>query len=105
MTDEIRQATFDGYEARMARDVALKRLEATRAAWLARARSAAVTLYRALQRPITVDDVRDACPPPEEIDPRAMGAIFMKDWDCVGFRNSTRKECHARPIRSFVPKA
>lgn len=84
------------------RDEALALFEEHRAEWLAAARHAALRLYRRVERPITVDEVRAECPPPEGIDPRVMGAVFS-GWVAVGFVNSRRRMCHGRPIRMFEP--
>lgn len=84
------------------RDDALDALEAARADYLARARHEAVLLWRAQGR-VTVDDVRAVCPPPPDIDPRVMGAIFCgAEWRAVGHRQSRRRTCHRRPIQVFV---
>jgi hypothetical protein len=84
------------------RDEALDLFEVHRAAWLAEARQAAILLYRRVERPITVDDVRAECPPPGYYDPRVMGAVFT-GWNAVGYINSRRRACHGRPIRLFEP--
>lgn len=84
------------------RDEALDLFEIHRAAWLAEARRVAILLYRRVERPITVDDVRAECPPPAYSDPRVMGAVFT-GWTPVGFTNSRRRACHGRPIRLFEP--
>jgi hypothetical protein len=84
------------------RDEALALFETHRAAWLAEARRTAFLLYRQAGRPITVDDVRMACPPPAGSDPRVMGAVFT-GWTAVGYVNSRRRACHGRPIRLFAP--
>ena len=67
--------------------------------WLDIARGAA--RYLSAQRgEITIDDVREVCPPPPEIDPRIMGAVFKpkSDWECTGYRKSDREECNGRPV-------
>ncbi len=74
--------------------------EVNRAEWLKEAREIAM-LLGANGRAITVDDVREQCPPPENADPRVMGAVFDKAWQKVGYTNSTRSECHGRPIAQF----
>lgn len=89
-------------DATNARDEALALFEIHRAEWLAAARHAALRLYRQSGRPITIDEVRGVCPPPEGIDPRVMGAVFT-GWVAVGFVNSRRRMCHGRPIRLFQP--
>lgn len=68
--------------------------------WMHLARAEA---HRLAQRgPVTVDDVRKLCPPPETADPRIMGAIFRgREWVATGYRKSTRRTCHKRPIAIF----
>jgi len=83
------------------RQNALTLLEATRADFLARARSVADQLSLTKKR-LTIDDIRDICPPPDNIDPRVMGAVFNTgDWTSVGYKRSRRKTCHQRPIAVF----
>ena len=87
------------------RESALALLERTRKDYLAKARSVAAQIAYTTQQPVCVDDVRALCPPPPEIDPRVMGAIFNRsDWEAVEFVNSHRATCHKRPIRRFVPR-
>lgn len=76
--------------------------EQHRQEYLARAREAAETLAKTLII-VNVDDVRAICPPPPEIDPRVMGAIFTRNkWQKVYAERSLRRECHGRPIAGFV---
>jgi len=74
--------------------------EETRAQWLERARRAAIELA-GRKGDITIDDVREVCPPPEGCDPRVMGAVFRpkSDWDIVKYRPSERG--HGRAIAVF----
>lgn len=75
-------------------------MEAAQKTWMQRARAEAYRL--GLRGPVTVDDVRKVCPPPGTADPRIMGAIFStKEWVSIGYRKSTRKTCHKRPIAVF----
>ena len=70
--------------------------EANRAQWLDAARATALELGRR-QANVTIDDVRAKCPPPANVDPRVMGAVFqMKIWEKIGYRQSDRRECHGR---------
>ncbi len=72
--------------------------------WLERARATAFELGRQ-QEIVTVDDVRALCPPPPRANPKIMAAVLdRKNWVCVGYRKSTRKECHQRPIGEFKLK-
>jgi hypothetical protein len=89
-------------DATEGRDEAMALFEEYRAEWLVQARIVANRLYRQFKRPITVDDVRLACPPPAGCDPRVMGAVFS-GWTPVGFANSQRRTCHRRHIRLFEP--
>lgn len=51
---------------------------------------------------VTIDDVRVQCPPPDNVDPRVMGAVFnTKEWEASGYIRSTRSTCHKRPICQF----
>jgi hypothetical protein len=73
-----------------------------KSAYLAKARAAAEKLYRARGTPISVDDVRVFCPPPANLDPRIMGAIFQRTvWRRAGYVASVRDTCHHRPIAAF----
>ena len=77
-------------------------LEEHRPDYLAMARDAARKLLET--RPaITINDVREVCPPPKGIDPRVMGAVFRhKDFEATGeFVLSNRSTCHNRPIQKF----
>jgi hypothetical protein len=80
---------------------ALDLFEATRGDYLESARAAARKLLVSKYW-ITIDDVRKVCPPPEGVDPRVMGAVFNKaDYESLGWINSTRPECHRRPVQRF----
>ena len=76
--------------------------ERNRGDWLTMAREAAVRLARIRSAGITINDVRAACPPPDDVDPRVMGGVFTrKQWRKVGYVNSERRECHGRPLAVF----
>lgn len=75
--------------------------EETRPAYLAHARRIAAELGRDGRR-ITINEVRNAAPPPEGIDPRVMGAVLTRsEWVKVGYENSSRRTCHGRPVAIF----
>ena len=75
--------------------------EQTRADWLKAARSVARDIA-AEQGSVTIDDVRAACPPPADVDPRVMGAVMRKpNFVPVGYQKSSRATCHNRPIAVF----
>lgn len=69
-----------------------------RAEWLAVARESA---YQLGQRGrVTIDDVRLVCPPPSDVDPRVMGAVFEHaKWEKTGYISSTRG--HGRAVAIF----
>ena len=75
--------------------------EMHRAEWLAEARALALSLG-ADGRGVTIDMVRAECPPPREIDPRVMGAVFTrKDWQNMGYIKGFRSTSHGRPVAVF----
>ena len=84
-------------------DLVMERLEEVRAAYLQQARFAADQLYHGGKKEITINDIRDVCPPPPSIDPRALGAVFKGKegkWRVVGYERS--KRAHMRPIAIFT---
>jgi hypothetical protein len=75
--------------------------EAGRGEWIAQARAQARRIA-AEKGQVTINDVRDVCPPPDGADPRIMGSVFVKrDFVRVGFAASGREACHGRPIGVF----
>lgn len=75
--------------------------EEHRGDWLIAARHVAAQIG-ADGRNVTIDDVRDRIPPPANVDPRVMGSVLnRKDWVRVGYQQSTRSDCHHRPIGVF----
>jgi len=79
-------------------------LETSRGEYLAGARLTA-RILASQHEYITIDMVRDHCPPPQSIDGRIMGAVFSSsEWECVGYEPSKRKTCHKRPIGQFKLK-
>jgi hypothetical protein len=69
--------------------------------WIAQARLAARRIA-AEQGAVTINDVREICPPPTEADPRIMGSVFKTDaFVRVGFQVSSRRSCHGRMIGVF----
>lgn len=85
-------------------DAAALQMKERRSVYIALARKAAIEL--AMSSPdgtVTIDDVRKQCPPPEEVDPRVMGAVFTERgvWEFQNFERSVRSTCHHRPIQRF----
>jgi len=78
--------------------------EATRTEWLQQARAAAYAIGSD-GCAITINDVRRVCPPPVDVDPRIMGAVFLrKYWQKIGYLNSNRNQCHGRPVAIYELK-
>jgi hypothetical protein len=75
--------------------------QSDRRAWLMQARSAARSI--AMKRgSVTIDEVREHCPPPDDADPRVMGAVFKRDeFELIDYIESRRKACHGRHIGIF----
>jgi hypothetical protein len=69
--------------------------------WVVRARAAARRIASD-KGDVTINDVREICPPPEGADPRILGAVFQKaEFVRVGFAVSERRACHGRMIGVF----
>jgi hypothetical protein len=81
----------------------LARLRELRAEYLAEARKVARKLGTN-GKYITVDDVREACPVPEGVNPTCLGALFSLDgeWMHTGYAVSERKEAHGRRIGLYM---
>jgi hypothetical protein len=87
------------------RDAALQRFEQNEPRWLDRARAMLVALLGDGQGEVSSDDVWRYCPPPADVHPSCMGAVFKDDRFCVtGWRASTRPSAHARVIRTYCLK-
>ncbi len=91
------------------REEALDLLEEKRHEWIALARKYAFNLLsrRGLHQTnpvVTSDDLWALCPPPSEINPKVMGAVFRKNagFKPVGYVPSKRKQAHARPIHEWT---
>ena len=81
----------------------LENFEETRKEYLQQARYAADKLYANGKKELTGNDIREICPPPANIDPRVMGAIFpRKIWKVISYRPSQR--ARMRPIAVFTKK-
>jgi len=80
----------------------LEILEYHRGDYLEYARDAARWLLEERET-ITIDDVREICPPPPDINPCVMGAVFRtKDFEGTGEYVRTRRGiAHARAVQRF----
>jgi len=91
------------------REEALDLLEEKRHEWIVKARKYAFNLLRCRKLDqsnpvVTSDDLWALCPPPSEINPKVMGAVFRKTagFKPLGYVPSKRKQAHARPIREWT---
>lgn len=88
------------------RDEALIMLEEKRSEYISHARRHAHSILRRKEQrgehpaTVTSDDIWAIFPPPPDINPKVMGAIFSKSsgLEKIGYQQSKRKEAHARPI-------
>ena len=79
-----------------------EQLEEAHAEWITQARNYAREVALKYGS-VTSDDIWDFCPPPSSIDPRVMGAVFLrKEFEQNGYVKSRRRVCHNRPIGSWV---
>lgn len=78
--------------------------EATSADFLRRARLVA-DMLGSLRTDVTIDDVREVCPPPDHVNPAIMGRVFLREfgWEPVSYRRSKRG--HHRAIAVFRKSA
>lgn len=87
------------------REEALDALELAREGYVAAARKVALRLLETRQT-VCIDDVRKVLPPPDNVDPRVMGAVFnSKLFRKVGYRSGSavnRENYHTRPIAVFT---
>lgn len=75
--------------------------EQTRAEYLILARATARLLAHT-NGSVTINDVREKCPPPAGIDGRVMGAVFLKaEFEQLGYETSDRRTSHGRPVARF----
>lgn len=83
-------------------NTALDLFEIHRVDYLNKARDAARKIL-ANKQTITTDDVREACPVPEGVNPKVMGAVFNHpDFKSTGtWVKSRRTIAHNRPIQVF----
>ncbi len=82
-------------------EAALERVEAAAPADWKNAATALLARLAATRQPFTTDDVWAALPHPPE--PRAIGALIRAAAKAgtirrVGWRESSRPECHSRPV-------
>ena len=69
--------------------------------WMQRARLSAIAV--AQQRgTVTINDVWAICPPPEGVNPSAMGAVFRGEvFVACGYTKAKKVSAHARIVRIY----
>jgi hypothetical protein len=53
---------------------------------------------------VTVDEVRDLVPLPENRSAKAYGAVFKKGFKKIGYVTTKRASSHGRPIAQWILK-
>lgn len=96
---------YAGDEMTVFEQEVLPLFEATpeKAAYVKKLRETALRLGRMNPDGITSDPLHDACPIPQGMDKRIMGAAFQKrdGWVQVGYVPSQRKVNHGRPVMKW----
>ncbi len=83
-------------------EAAHEAFERHRGGWLKEARLAGQSICWEAGS-ATVDDVRERCPPPDDVDSRIMGTVFKhRAFRPLKTVTSKRAICHHRPIVRFV---
>jgi hypothetical protein len=77
---------------------AMNLFERERAEYLAHCRDVAERLYN-LHGPISIDQVREQCPPPEMFNAKVLGAVFLTEkWQKRGYEPTKIKSSHGRLV-------
>lgn len=90
---------------RQIRDAVLADLEKRRWAYIEQARRYAVDFARRWGV-VSINNVREGCPPPADVPPAALGAVFKerKVWQVVSFCLAEHPAAHARVVRVYKLK-
>jgi hypothetical protein len=89
---------------RQIRDRVLAELEQRRASYVNKARAFAVDFARRWGV-VSINDVRNGCPPPADVPPAALGAVFkQRIWTVVSFTQANHPAAHARIVRVYKLK-
>lgn len=96
---KIRQdEMFDAVSAMAAKVNGTAQVTDSNPDWVKDAREAAVRIA-ARSGQVCSDDIHTACPPPADLHPNAMGAVFnTKRLHLIGYKKSARKSGHSRRI-------
>lgn len=75
--------------------------EATKAEYLAAARSFAI-VYSLKHGSVSINEVREAVPVPDDVHPSVLGAVFRgHQWLPDGYTVAKHSSAHARTIRTY----
>ena len=75
--------------------------EATKADYLAAARSFAI-YYSQIHGSVSINEVREAVPVPDDVHPSVLGAVFRgHQWQPDGYTVAKHPSAHARTIRTY----
>jgi hypothetical protein len=75
--------------------------EATKADYLAAARSFAIN-YSRIHGSVSINEVREAVPVPDDVHPSVLGAVFRgHQWLPDGYTVAKHPSAHARTIRTY----
>ena len=90
---------------RQIRDRILDDLEQRRWAYIKQAREFAVDFARRWGV-VSINNVREGCPPPADVPPAALGAVFKERnvWQVVSFCLAEHPAAHARVVRVYKLK-
>lgn len=93
------------YQKTSSKQQAFDLFEKTRQEFLQNCRWIAIRVAKEHGGYVNIDQVREQVTTPENVDPRVYGAVFnRKDFEKVGYLQTTRKTSHARPIANFYWK-
>jgi hypothetical protein len=100
MTGQITM-TYSDPTGKQLKQAALDGLEAARQDYVLEAREFAVQ-YAKQRGEISINEIRECCPPPADINPAVLGAILRgKQWEPVGYTTAKHPDAHARVIRTY----
>lgn len=90
--------TLDLFQSQRLRDIGINSVYQNNSSWVDEARAVAKQLARK-DGQVSIDEVLDFLPRPEDIHPNATGSVFRERcWKKVGYKSSSKPSAHARAI-------